>query len=275
MPGRYSSRATKFLYLDGARMTGADGPLTSSESETELLSEKFMPEGSARPVVVQSGLSNEMISLEGYARRDSGAANLILSDDAHALAATPERMVTVGDFGDIVGQQATIHRAMSLAESWKTIPGELLLQFAGTLKTARGQTNDVREGTIIRTMRTSVGELDSQGPAVIARLVDLGPASAAGVIIALQIEKIEWKDWNSLHISIQHSTSDTTLGNELSGSRATLHSPGVDEETGPVSRWTRTTGTVRRYVAPRFQFFDGAATALDTSVTYHCAVVRL
>ena len=37
MPGRYaSSRATKFLYLDGARMTGADGPLTKSESETEL-----------------------------------------------------------------------------------------------------------------------------------------------------------------------------------------------------------------------------------------------
>ena len=37
MPGRYGSRATKFLYLDGARMTGADGPLTKSESETELL----------------------------------------------------------------------------------------------------------------------------------------------------------------------------------------------------------------------------------------------
>ena len=73
MPGRYSSRATKFLYLDGARMTGADGPLTKSESETELLNEKFMPEGSARPVVVQSGLSNEMITLEGYARRDSGS----------------------------------------------------------------------------------------------------------------------------------------------------------------------------------------------------------
>ena len=32
MPGLYSSRATKFLYLDGARMTGADGPLTKSES---------------------------------------------------------------------------------------------------------------------------------------------------------------------------------------------------------------------------------------------------
>ena len=66
-----------------------------------------------------------MITLEGYARRDSGAANLILSDDAHAVAATPERMVTVGDFGDIVGQQATLHRAMSLADSWKVIPGEL------------------------------------------------------------------------------------------------------------------------------------------------------
>ena len=89
MPGRYSSRATKFLYLSGARMTGADGPLTKSESETELLTEKFSPEGSARPVVVHSGLSNEMITLEGYARRDSAAANLILSDDAHAIAATP------------------------------------------------------------------------------------------------------------------------------------------------------------------------------------------
>ena len=125
MPGLYSSRATKFLYLSGARMTGADGPLTKSESETEYLTEKYMPEGSARPVVVQAGLSNEMISLEGYARRDSGAANLILSDDAHALAATPERVVTLGDFGDIVGQKATLYRAMSLAESWKTIPGEI------------------------------------------------------------------------------------------------------------------------------------------------------
>ena len=42
MSGRYSSRATKFLYLDGARMTGADGPLTKSESETEYLTEKFI-----------------------------------------------------------------------------------------------------------------------------------------------------------------------------------------------------------------------------------------
>ena len=94
MPGRYASRASKFLYLDGARMTGEAGPLTKSESETELLTEKILPEGSARAVVVQSGISNEMIALEGYARRDSGAANLILSDDAHAVAATPERLVT-------------------------------------------------------------------------------------------------------------------------------------------------------------------------------------
>ena len=50
MPGRYASRATKFLYLSGARMTGADGPLTKSESETELLTEKYLPEGSARGV---------------------------------------------------------------------------------------------------------------------------------------------------------------------------------------------------------------------------------
>ena len=103
-------------------MTGADGPLTKSESETEYLAEKFMPEGSARPVVVQSGLSNETISLEGFARRDSGAANLILSEDAHALAATPERVVTVGDFGDIVGQKATIYHGMSLADGWENHP---------------------------------------------------------------------------------------------------------------------------------------------------------
>ena len=67
MPGLYGSRATKFSYLDGAAMTGPDGPLTKSESDTELLTEKFMPEGSARPVVVQSGLLNETITLEGYA----------------------------------------------------------------------------------------------------------------------------------------------------------------------------------------------------------------
>ena len=72
MPGIYASRATKFLYLDGARMTGESGPLTKSESETELLAEQFMPEGSARGVVVQSGISNEMITLEGYARARLG-----------------------------------------------------------------------------------------------------------------------------------------------------------------------------------------------------------
>ena len=62
-----------------------------------------------------------MISLEGYARRDSGAANLILSDDAHDLFATPERVLTIADFGDIVGQRATVYRAVSLAEAWKTL----------------------------------------------------------------------------------------------------------------------------------------------------------
>ena len=161
MPGRYGSRATKFLYLDGAAMTGADGPLTKSESETELLAEKFMPEGSSRPVCVQSGLVNETITLEGYARRDSGAANLILSDDAHALAATPERVLTTGDFGDIVGQTATIHHAVTLADSWKTIPGDILLQFSGTLKTALGGTSGVREGTI-RPRDVSVNRRDRE-----------------------------------------------------------------------------------------------------------------
>ena len=46
-------------------MTGEAGPLTKSESETELLTEKILPEGSARAVVVQSGLANEMMTLEG------------------------------------------------------------------------------------------------------------------------------------------------------------------------------------------------------------------
>ena len=166
MPGLYSSRATKFAYLDGAEMTGPDGPLTKSESETELLTEKFSPEGSARPVVVQSGLSNEMISLEGYARRDSGAANLILSDDAHDLSATPERVLTIADFGDIVGQRATVYRAVSLAEAWKVIPGDILLQFSGTLKTARGANADVGEGRIIRAMAQSVGANDTGATAI-------------------------------------------------------------------------------------------------------------
>ena len=275
MPGLYSSRATKFLYLSGARMTGADGPLTKSESETELLNEKFMPEGSGRPVVVQSGLSNEMITLEGYARRDTGAANLILSDDAHTLAGTPERIVTLGEFGDSPGHAATLHRAMSLAESWKTIPGELLLQFSGTLKTARGQAADIQEGTIVRSMRTSVGEHDTAGPELIARFVDLGAASAAGFLIVYQIEKIEFKDWGSVIMSIQHSASKTTVGAHLVAANVTFNTPGVDQETGPVARWVLTTGAARRYVSPRFTFSGGAGTSLLTSVTYHCAVVRL
>ena len=69
---------------------------------------------------------------------------------------------------------------MTLAESWKTIPGELLLQFSGTLKTARGQATDIQEGTIIRVMRTSVGDRDTHGPALVARLVDLGAARRRG-----------------------------------------------------------------------------------------------
>ena len=275
MPGLYSSRATKFLYLDGARMTGADGPLTKSESETELLTEQFMPEGSARPVVVNAGSSNEMITLEGYARRDSGAANLILSDDAHAVAATPERMVTVGDFGDIVGQQATLHRAMSLADSWKTIPGEVLLQFSGTLKTARGQAADIQEGTIVRAMRTSTGEHDTAGPQLIARFVDLGAASTAGFLIVYQIEKIEFKDWGTVILSIQHSASRATVGAHLAAANVSLNTPGANGETGSIARWVLTTGSARRYVAPRFTFSGGTGLATDTSVTYQCTVVRL
>ena len=103
-----------------------------------------------------------MITIEGYARRDSGAANLILSDDAHALAATPERVVTVGDFGDIVGQEATVYHGMSLADGWKTIPGEILVQFSGTLKTARGGISSVQEGVIIHARcRGSTGETEN------------------------------------------------------------------------------------------------------------------
>ena len=174
-----------------------------------------MPEGSARAVVVQSGLSNEMITLEGYARRDTGAANLILSDEAHTTAPTPERIVSVGEFGDIVGQKVTLHRAMSLAESWKTIPGELILQFAGTLKTARGQAADIREGTVIRAMRTSVGEHDTRGQELIARFVDLGALPRAGFLIVYQIENIEFKDWGMCTLSIQHSVNNITVGQHL------------------------------------------------------------
>ena len=254
MPGRYASRATKFLYLDGARMTGADGPLTKSESETELLSEKFMPEGSARGVVVQSGLSNEMITLEGYARRDSGAANLILSDDAHALAATPERIVTLGDFGDSPGQKATIHRAMSLADSWKTIPGELLLQFSGTLKTARGQTADVQEGTIVRSMRRSVGSDDTTPSAIRSRLVDLGAASTNGFAIGYHIENIAFKDWGEIEIAISTSATKAGTPATVAGSIVTISNTVIDREVGPLAFWVQTTGAAMKYVAPRYAF---------------------
>ena len=274
MPGLYGSRATKFLYLDGARMTGEAGPLTKSESDTELLAEKFMPEGSARPVVVQSGLSNETIALEGFARRDTGAANLILSDDAHALAATPDRLVTVGDFGDIVGQQATIHRAMTLAESWKTIPGDLLLQFSGTLKTARGQQNDVLEGTIIRAMTKSTGANDTGTSAVQARLVDLGAASTDGFIVAYHVEQIEFKDRANVMIGISHSVSKTDTPATIASSRVTIVSTGSNAVLGPLSYWIVTTGTSRKFVTPRF-VFGGSGTSTATTVTYHCAIVRL
>ena len=274
MPGLYGSRATKFLYLDGARMTGESGPLTKSESETELLTEQFMPEGSRRSVVVQSGLSNEMIALEGYARRDTAAANLILSDDAHALAATPERLVTVGDFGDIVGQRATIYRAMSLADSWKTIPGDLLLQFSGTLKTARGQAADVQEGTIIRAMSHTVAVRDTQGPAIRARLVDLGPSSTAGFVVAVHVEQVEFKDKDDIFLEVQHAATITGAVNRIPALDVTITSPGAGGVSGPLSFWRKSAGASRRYIAPAFAF-RGSGTATDTSVTFHVAVVRL
>ena len=206
MPGRYGSRATKFLYLDGARMTGADGPLTKSESETELLTEKFMPEGSKRPVVVHvRSLKRDRSRSRATPAETREPTNLILSDDAHALAATPERVVTVGDFGDIVGQKATIYRAMSLAEAWKTIPGELLLQFSGMLKTARGQAADVREGRIIRAMAQSTGANNTGASAQRALLVDLGSGSSNGFAIGYHIEQIEFKDRASLTLGISHA----------------------------------------------------------------------
>ena len=274
MPGRYGSRATKFLYLDGARMTGADGPLTKSESETELLTEKFMPEGSKRPVVVNAGLSNEIITLEGYARRDSGAANLILSDDAHALAATPERVVTVGDFGDLVGQKATIYRAMSLAEAWKTIPGELLLQFSGMLKTARGQAADVQEGRIIRAMAQSTGANNTGASAQRALLVDLGSGSSNGFAIGYHVEQIEFKDRASLTVGISHATGMNVTPAEIADSNVVIPTTGAGAVLGPLGYWRMKGGTARRYVAPRFSF-TGTGTATDTSVTFHVTVVRL
>ena len=274
MPGRYSSRASKFLYLDGARMTGEAGPLTKSESETELLTEKILPEGSARAVVVQSGLSNEMITLEGHARSDSGAANLILSDDAHAVAATPDRLVTVGEFGDVVGQQATIHRAMTLADGWKTIPGELLLQFAGTLKTARGQANDVREGTIIRAMAKSSGANDTGVADIKTRLVDLGAASTTGILLAYHVEQIEFKDRGKLTLGVYHSTSETATPAWLAASDVVIPTTGANAIDGPFGFWIAKAGAIRQFIAPVF-IFGGAGSATNTSVTVHIAVVRL
>ena len=274
MPGRYSSRATKFLYLDGARMTGADGPLTKSEPETELITEKFMPEGSARPVVVQSGLANDSIALEGYARRDSGAANLILSGDAHALAATPDRLVTLGEFGDIVGQQATIHRAMTLADGWKTIPGEILLQFSGTLKTARGQANDVREGTIIRAMAKSDGSDDTDAADVKTRLVDLGAASTAGVVVAIHVEQIVFKDRAKVTLGVAHAVSATATPAILTAANVVTNTTGAAAVDGPFGFWIATAGAARKFIAPYFAF-GGAGSATNTSVTFHVAVVRL
>ena len=274
MPGIYASRASKFLYLDGARMTGEAGPLTKSESETELLTEKILPEGSARAVVVQSGLSNEMITLEGYARQDSGAANLILSGDAHAVAATPDRLVTVGEFGDVVGQQATIHRAMTLADGWKTIPGELLLQFAGTLKTARGQTADVQEGTIIRAMAKSSGANDTVVADIKTQLVDLGAESAAGIVLAYHVEQIEFKDRAKLTLGVYHSTSATATPVWLAASDVVIPTTGANAINGPFGFWVAKAGTVRKFIAPVF-VFGGAGSATNTSATFHVAVARL
>ena len=214
-----------------------------------------------------------MISLEGYARRDSGAANLILSDDAHALAATPERVVTVGEFGDLVGQKATIYHGMRLADAWKTIPGEILLQFSGTLKTTRGGTSSVREGTIIHPMERVTGETENNAQ-IRARLVDLGPASAAGFIVAYHVAEIHFRDRARLTLGVGHSTALAANAAVLNAANFVINTTGAGSVVGPVSFWVETSGSARRFIAPIFAF-GGSGTAANTNVTYQVTVARV
>ena len=178
MSGLYGSRATKFLI---SRRRGHDGCLMG-RSQRARARLSCWPRSSCRkdrrvPCVVQSGLLNEMITLEG-SRPARLRLRRILSCQTTPTPWPPHLSAwfTTGDFGDIVGQKATIHHAMTLADSWKTIPGELLLQFSGTLKTARGGTSGVREGTIVREMSRSTGETENNAQ-IRARYVDMGPAS--------------------------------------------------------------------------------------------------
>ena len=182
--------------------------------------------------------------------------------------------MTVGDFGDIVGQQATIHRAMSLADGWQTIPGDLLLQFAGTLKTARGQKADVQEGTIIRAMAKSSGENDTAIAGIKTRLVDLGAESSAGIVLAYHVEQIEFKDRAKLTLGVYHSTSATATPVWLAASDVVIPTTAANAINGPFGFWIAKAGTVRKFIAPVF-VFGGAGSATDTSVTFHVAVVRL
>ena len=183
-------------------------------------------------------------------------------------------MVTLGDFGDIVGQQATIHRSMSLADGWQTIPGDILLQFSGMLKTARGQRADVQEGTIIRAMSQTVADRDSQIVQLRARLVDLGAASVAGFVIGYHIEQIEFKDRAEVAFEVSHAATLAGALNLIAAGEVVIASPGADGVVGPLSFWRMSTGASRRYIAPAFSF-RGTGVAVDTSVTYHVTVARL
>ena len=117
--------------------------------------------------------------------------------------------MTVGDFGDIVGQKATVYHGMSLADGWKTIPGEILLQFSGTLKTARGGISSVQEGTIVREMSRSTGETENNAQ-IRARYVDLGPASTGGFVVAYHVEEIHFRDRARLTVGLTHAATSTT-----------------------------------------------------------------
>ena len=183
--------------------------------------------------------------------------------------------MTVGEFGDVVGQQATIHRAMTLADGWKTIPGELLLQFAGTLKTARGQKADVRggdnhprNGEVIRGKRHGCCRYQNASSWTSARSL------TAGIVLAFHVEQIVFKDRAKVTLGVAHAVSKTATPAILVAANVVFNTTGANAVDGPFGFWIATAGAARKFIAPYFAF-GGAGSATDTSATFHVSVVRL
>ena len=267
----YGSRADKFVLMDGAALTTVEAPLVSSAMASAFQSQKIDPEGFTRPLEVQVGLSDKTLTLEGYVGSGTAAAGRILESEASGRAVAHQ--ISYGTHGDAIGQPTTACRSMVIADGWKLIPGELLLQFAGTLRPGAGGLDDVVYPTVVRERSRTVARSNDQNHAAIqSRLVPLGAgASTQGFVVVYHVARVEFADHTTLRLGLSHAASRTAAAPDVPRAKVEIKTVG-GLDAGPLAFWRVTTGAARAFVAPTFHFTGG--TQQTPAVTYHCAVSR-